>query len=96
MASDSADLIKQTTTATFKQDVIEASKRQPVIVELWSGRSGPTVLGLLLEKAVLATRGRVKVARVDVDKEPTLVGSLAPRLVPACSRMSMANEPEAS
>ena len=66
-----ADLIKDTTDATFMADVVEASKTTPVIVDFWATWCGPCrQLGPALEKAVTAARGKVKLVKVDIDKNP--------------------------
>lgn len=75
--------IKDATDATFVADVIEASKAQPVIVDFWATWCGPCKqLGPALEKAVAAAGGRVKLVKVDVDKNPAFAGQLRVQSIP--------------
>ena len=78
-----ADLIKDVTEATFMQDVVEASRETPVIVDFWAPWCGPCkTLGPMLEAAVTAVGGRVKMAKIDVDQNQRLVQMLAQQGLP--------------
>ena len=78
-----ADLIKDVTEKTFMADVIEASREVPVIVDFWATWCGPCkTLGPMLEKAVLAAKGRVKMVKIDVDQNQRLAQALAQQGLP--------------
>jgi putative thioredoxin len=77
-------LIKDTSTQTFVKDVIEESKRQPVLVDFWAEWCGPCKqLAPILEKVVRAAKGKVKLVKMDIDKHPTVPGQLGIQSIPA-------------
>jgi putative thioredoxin len=78
------DLIKDTTTAGFAADVIQESRRQPVLVDFWAPWCGPCrQLTPLLEKAVLAAGGKVKLVKMNIDEHPSIAGQLGVQSIPA-------------
>jgi putative thioredoxin len=79
-----ADLIKQTTTQTFVKDVVEESRRQPVLIDFWAPWCGPCrQLTPLLEKAVRAAKGKVKLVKMNIDEHPTIPGQMGIQSIPA-------------
>jgi putative thioredoxin len=79
-----ADLIKETTTQTFVKDVIEESKRQPVLIDFWAPWCGPCrQLTPVLEKAVRAAKGRVKLVKMNIDEHPAIPGQMGIQSIPA-------------
>ena len=78
------DLIKETTTQTFVKDVIEELKRQPVLIDFWAPWCGPCrQLTPILEKAVRAAKGRVKLVKMNIDEHPAIPGQMGIQSIPA-------------
>jgi putative thioredoxin len=79
-----ASVAKDTTTQTFVKDVLEESKRQPVLVDFWAEWCGPCKqLAPVLEKVVRAAKGKVKLVKMDIDKHPSIPGQLGIQSIPA-------------
>jgi putative thioredoxin len=77
-------LIKDTTTAGFRQDVIAESMQQPVLVDFWAPWCGPCKqLTPVIEKAVNAAGGKVKLVKMNIDEHPQIPGQLGIQSIPA-------------
>ena len=79
--SGASDLIRETTTAGFRQDVIAESANRPVLVVFWSPRapSSKTLLAVL-EKFVRAAAGKVVLVTMNVDEHPAVWGQIGQQL----------------
>ncbi len=85
VAAATADgLIKDTTTQAFRRDVIEESRRQPVLVDFWAPWCGPCKqLTPVLEKAVRAAKGAAKLVKMNIDEHPAIATQLGIQSIPA-------------
>ena len=66
------------------KDVIEESKRQPVLIDFWAPWCGPCrQLTPILEKAVRAAKGKVKLVKMNIDEHPAIPGQMGIQSIPA-------------
>ena len=83
-APPETDIVTDGTGQGFRADVIEASRAQPVTVDVWAPWCGPCkTLGPPLEKAVRAAAGKVRLVKINIDEHAAIAGQLGVRSIPA-------------
>ena len=82
-AAASGELVKDTTTAAFGPDVIEASRDCLVLVDFWAEWCGPCKqLAPVLEKVVASYGGKARLVKLNIDEHPAIAGQLRIQSLP--------------
>ena len=81
--NSNAKYVKDVTSETFMNEVIEESKSTPVIVDFWAPWCGPCKeLGPNIEKAVNSANGKVILAKVNIDENQAIAAQLRVQSIP--------------
>lgn len=78
-----SDLVKDTTTKTFREDVLTESVKQPVLVDFWAPWCGPCkMMAPQFQQAAHQLEPRIRLAKVNTEAEPHLAAQFGIRSIP--------------
>jgi putative thioredoxin len=81
--ASAGDIVKDVTLASFSKDVLEASRKVPVLVDFWATWCEPCKqLTPILEKVVRSFGGKVRLAKINIDQNQTLANQLRIQSIP--------------
>jgi putative thioredoxin len=83
-ATDTDELVKDSSDSNFLADVVEPSKTVPVLVDFWAPWCGPCrQLGPMIEHVVRQAGGAVRLVKINIDENPGIAQQLRVQSIPA-------------